>query len=72
MGLCCREKSLVVFTRWDQVRGQISLKCSHDTNVQSLRRLSADLVRRSVGVVSNGSQIVAIAQIYSVAKECYR
>ena len=72
MGLCCRDKSLVVFTRWDQVRGQISLKCSQDTNMQSLRRLSADLVRRSVGVVSNGLQIVAIAQIYLVAKKCYR
>ena len=72
MGLCCRDKSLVVFTRWSQLRGEISLKCSLDTNMQSLRRLSADLVRRSVGVVSNGSQIVAIAQIYSVAKECYR
>ena len=72
MGLCCRDKSLVVFTGWDQLRGQIPLKYSHGTNMQSLRRLSADLVRRSVGVVSNGSQIVAISQIYSVAKECYR
>ena len=34
--------------------------------------LSADLVRRSVGVASNGSQIVAIAQIYSGAEGCFR
>ena len=72
MGLCGRDKSLVVFTRWDQVRGQIPVKYSNSTNMQSLRCLSADLVRRTIGVVSNGSQIVAIAQIYSVAKECYR
>ena len=72
MGLCCRDKSLVAFTRWDQLRGQIPLKYSHVTNMQSLRRLSADLVRRSVGVVSNGSQIVAIAQIFSVTEECFR
>ena len=72
MGLCCMDKSLVVFTRWDQLRGHVPLKYSHGTNMQSLRRLSADLVRRRVGLVSNGSQIVAITQIYSVAKECYR
>ena len=71
MGLCCRDKSLVVFTRWDQLRGQIPLKYSHGTYTQSLRRLSADLVRRSVGVASNGSQIVAIAQIYSGAEEMF-
>ena len=49
-----------------------TLNSSLDADMQSFRRLSADLVRRSVGVVSNGSEIVAIAQIFSVAKECYR
>ena len=41
--------------------GTNPLKYSYDTNMQSLWRLSANLVRRSVGVVSNGSQIIAIA-----------
>ena len=62
MRLCCRDKSLAVFTRRDQLRGQIPLKYSYDANMQNL-------VRRSVGVVSNGSQIIAITQIYIFSEQ---
>ena len=51
----------VVFTRWDQLPGQIPLKYSYDTNMQylyryqicniNLKRLFANVVRRILGVV---------------------